>query len=232
MGFIGPAQGFDKPPCDRTMFIPIQPNMPLQIVLELGQLPLGLSIQLFDDALKHRRQQIFSPKRKGGGNRADIATFNDGKRMLHKFTGSLRDPRRCDRGADWNPPAKFAQEIVDDRRARPALLHRTMVDVEMTCEPAMAIDIGLLGQNDLVDQAAGSGVHRGDPRHFHAADSLLKRLEQGHEVPNGKDVMLHESQQSLRPIHLPIDSVMDQFVSQGSEFLFEFLDGLQNAQFR
>jgi hypothetical protein len=31
---------------------------------------------------------------------------------------------------------------------------------------------------------------------------------------------------------LPIDSVMDQFVSQGSEFLFEFLDGLQNAQFR
>jgi hypothetical protein len=31
----------------------------------------------------------------------------------------------------------------------------------MTCEPAMAIDIGLLGQNDLVDQAAGSGVHRG-----------------------------------------------------------------------
>ena len=107
-----------------------------------------------------------------------------------------------------------------------------MVDVEMTCEPAMAIDIGLLGQNDLVDQAAGSGVHRGEPRHFHAADSLLKRLEQGHEVPNGKDVMLHESQQSLRPIHLPIDSVMDQFVSQGSEFLFEFLDGLQNAQFR
>ena len=55
MGFIGPAQGFDKPPCDRTMFIPIQPDVPLQIVLELGQLPLGLSIQLFDDALKHRR---------------------------------------------------------------------------------------------------------------------------------------------------------------------------------
>ena len=52
--------------------------------------------------------------------------------------------------------------------------------------------VALLDQDDLVDEPGDLRVARRDPRGIHASQLALKDLQEGHEVPNRENVMLHE----------------------------------------
>ena len=92
-------------------------------------------------------------------------------------------------------------------RVGPEASHGPHVQVEVAGEPALAVLVALLGQDDLVDEAGGWRGPRRQPGDVVAAEALLQRLEQGHEVPDGEDVMLHEQPEGRRAVELPVDRV-------------------------
>ena len=118
---------------------------------------------------------------------------------------------------------------------RPAAGHGPVVQLEMAGKSAAPVLVALLGQHDLVDEPAAEGIGGGQPRHFDAAEPLLQRLEQGHEVPHGEDMVFHEQAQRLQPVDFPVNGMVQQCGPQRREpflndvqaihrgFLFPFL---------
>ncbi len=68
------------------MFIAIQPDVPLQIILEVLQSPTSLRIQFVHDSLKNIGQQIFPPKRKSRSHCTEVAGLDDFECLLNKTT--------------------------------------------------------------------------------------------------------------------------------------------------
>jgi hypothetical protein len=86
-------------------------------------------------------------------------------------------------------------EIVDGSSIGAHLSHRVEIKFEMADEPAEPVLVGFFRHNDFVDEPARVRMASRDPRNVNARKRLLKRLEQGHEIPNGKRMVLHEDTQ-------------------------------------
>jgi hypothetical protein len=85
-----------------------------------------------------------------------------------------------------------------------------MVKLEMAGEATMPVFVALLGQHDFVDEPATQRLPRRNPRHHCAAQSPLQLLEEGHEVPDGEDVVLHEQPQGRLTVDVPVDRMFQQ----------------------
>ena len=70
------------------------------------------------------------------------------------------------------------------------------------------IDIRFLADDDVVDQARSPGVVGWEPRHSCARQILLQPLQERHEIPDGEDMIFHESPQILDRIDLRVDGVL------------------------
>jgi hypothetical protein len=70
--------------------------------------------------------------------------------------------------------------------------HGGEIEFEMAGVAAAGGDVALLGEDQLVDEAAVCGVAARGPGHRDAGHLALQRLEQRHEVPDGDDVVFHE----------------------------------------
>jgi len=67
-------------------------------------------------------------------------------------------------------------------------------------------------------------INWGQPRYFNTADSSLQHLEQRHEIPNSKDVLLHKQLQCFEAINFAVDAMVDQLVSEWGQTLFHLFD--------
>ena len=85
----------------------------------------------------------------------------------------------------------------------------------MADEPSLAVLVALLGQYNLVDEPGAAGVGNGQPRHFDAAELPLERFEQGHEVPDGEDMVFHEQVQRLQAVDFPVNGMVQQSDLEG-----------------
>ena len=82
---------------------------------------------------------------------------------------------------------------------------------------AIRIDIRLLADHDVVDQAGGPRVFRREPRHFCARQVLLQPLQERHEIPDGEDMIFHESSQILDGSDLCVNGVVQQLRAKSVE---------------
>lgn len=57
----------------------------------------------------------------------------------------------------------------------------------------------------------------------------LQHLEQRHEIPNSKDVLLHKLLQRFKAIDFAVNAMVDQFVSNRCQPFFELLNPIQNS---
>jgi len=80
-------------------------------------------LQRFCDAAT----QIVLPIGKSRRNGAQVATFNDGKCMLHEKLSSMGKDWQFEPGAQWDTLANLADQGVDRRGFGATLLHRTVV---------------------------------------------------------------------------------------------------------
>ena len=101
------------------------------------------------------------------------------------------DPRQgyFDRYADQHKRT----ELLELARAGADVLHGAEVESEVADIRAVGIDIGLLADHDVIDQARGLCIVRREPRHPDARHILLKSLQQRHEIPDGKNVIFHKA---------------------------------------
>jgi hypothetical protein len=72
-------------------------------------------------------------------------------------------------------------------------MHGTEVEIEMADITTVETDIGLPADYDVIDQACGPCIIGREPPHSDACNVLLKALEQGHEIPDSKNVIFHEA---------------------------------------
>ena len=79
------------------------------------------------------------------------------------------------------------------QRAGADVAHGAEVEIEVADIGAIGIDIRLLADHDVIDEAGGPCIVRREPRHSGARHVLLEPLQQRHEIPDGKDVIFHES---------------------------------------
>jgi hypothetical protein len=95
--------------------------------------------------------------------------------------------------------------------------HGAEVEIEVADIGAVRIDIRLLADHDVVDQARSPCVVRREPRHFCARQVLLQPLQERHEIPNGEDMIFHESPQILDGSDLRVNGVVQQLRAKGGE---------------
>jgi hypothetical protein len=74
------------------------------------------------------------------------------------------------------------------------VLHGAEVESEVADIRAVGADIGLFADRDII-QARGLCIVRRKPRHTDAPHVLLKPFQEGHKIPNGKNVIFHEAPQ-------------------------------------
>src|SRR5690606_29091470 len=97
----------------------------------------------------------------------------------------------------------------------------------MTSEPTTAIVVRFLRKHDLINEAARQRISGGQPRNLHTAQSLLQRLEERHEVPHGKDVVLHECPYGVETINLTVNTMYQQGFPAGVQPLVDSGDEVQ-----
>ena len=83
-------------------------------------------------------------------------------------------------------------ESVNPRGIRPALAHGAQVELEVANGLAPIREVALLAQHDLVNEAAQAGFPHWQPRGIETRQPALQRFQQGHEIPDRKDMVLHE----------------------------------------
>jgi len=96
-------------------------------------------------------------------------------------------------------PQGYIDRSADQyQRAKLLKLARVGADIAQGAEAevadigAVGTDIGLLADDDIVDQARAPCIVCAEPLDFDACHVLLKRLQEGHEIPDSKNVIFHE----------------------------------------
>jgi len=94
-----------------------------------------------------------------------------------------------DRHADQHQRA----ELLELAGAGADVAHGAEVESEVADIGAVGTDIGLLADHDVIDKARGLCIVHREPRHCYARHVLLQPLQKRHEIPDGKDMILHEA---------------------------------------
>src|SRR4029077_9233757 len=121
----------------------------------------------------------------------------------------------CDRYADPHQRT----ELLELARAGADVLHGAEVKSEVADIRAVRADIGLFADHDIVDQARGLCIVRRKPRHADARHVLLKPFQEGHKIPNGKNVIFHEAPQIGDGNDLRIKGMIQQRRAQAAKMV-------------
>lgn len=211
------------------MLITIQTDVPTKVILELLQLATFSLVELIDDTLKDIGQQVFASIGECRSDRAQVASLDDSEGLLHK-TSSRCGNRWCTEcRLKIHSPAQITQKPINAGSVRSALLHGPVIKFEVAREAAVTIFVRFLSHHDLVDESARQRISRDQPWHINAAESPLKHLEQRHEIPYGKHVVFHEMPQDFDAIHLAVNTMTEQSLSQRIESFFNFGSVVQVA---
>jgi hypothetical protein len=123
---------------------------------------------------------------------------------MRRHTGPYHG--RFDRSAD---PRQRA-ELVELAGTGADVRHGAKVEIEVADIGAVWIDIRLLADHDVVDLARSPGVVRREPWHICARQVSLQPLQERHEIPDGEDMIFHESPQILDGGDLRVNGVVEQ----------------------
>ena len=109
---------------------------------------------------------------------------------------------------DRSTGSRQRAERVELAGAGADVRHGPEVELEVADIGAIRIDIRFLADDDVVDQARSPGVVSREPRHSCARQILLQPLQERHEIPDGEDMIFHESPQILDRSDLRVHGVL------------------------
>jgi hypothetical protein len=101
-------------------------------------------------------------------------------------------------------------ELLELARAGADVPHGAEVRSKVADIRAVGIDISLLTDHDVIDQAGSPGIFRREPWDLDTGHVLLKALPQRHEIPDRKNVIFHKAAEIGDGSNLRVNRTVEQ----------------------
>ena len=193
---VGAAEVFDHAERERAVVFAVDLDVALEIPDELGEVVFAL-IEFPHQGAEDGGYGVLAAEGEGGGEGGERGGADEGEGGFDeaaRLIGGAGGGAEGVHGGGWH---YGGEQRGDGCRVGAELLHGLEIELEMG-DGAAGVEVGLLAEDDLIDEATGFREGGGDPGDGGAGEPRLQGLEQGHEVPDGEDVRLHEETEMLR----------------------------------
>ena len=202
-------------------------DVTFEIPDELAELSGALGVEVVDEVAEDIGDDVFAAEGKGGGGGGQVAGVDDAEGGFDEGAGGVGgiDCRGGEAGVTDGD-----DEGVDGRGVGSGLLHGFEIELEVAEGAAFKL-VRLFAEDDLVDEAAAGGEARGDPGDGGAGELGLQGFEEGHEIPYGEDVRLHEETQMLRGADAGVERVRGEAGAEWGDTGFDVCDRVDAGGF-
>lgn len=113
-------------------------------------------------------------------------------------------------GSEGLAASERCDEAIDRARVGVEAAHGLAVEVEVAGDIALRVGVGFFAEHNFVDEAGGARVFERQPGDDGWAKLPLQALEQRHEIPDGKYMVLHEDAQGLGAAQVAVERMFEQ----------------------
>ena len=124
---------------------------------------------------------------------------------IDKLTGAIGNTSVFQSDQGTGTSFQCRNELLDLHCVGFASLHRSQIQFEVRSVATFTIVVALLTEHDLIDQSPGLCARSRNPNGVHASQRPLQGLQNGHEIPDSEDVILHEYLNVLNRSHRVIE---------------------------
>ncbi len=129
--------------------------------------------QSIDDPAKDIGQEVLTPESEGRGDGVKVALFYCPECLGKELSRGLRNVGDLDRPDHVAAPADLPNKAVDAIGPSTDGPHGFEIEFKMARVSASTVGVGLLGEDDLIDQPARPRVGRRGPGDVHATKPTL-----------------------------------------------------------
>ena len=145
------------------------------------------------------------------------ARGDDRKRRPDKRRGGRGHAGLVEGAIERDAGGEEREERFDRAGVGAGLAHALEIELEVGGVGAVGKLVGLLVENDLIDEPAGLAIGGGDPGEARAGELLLQGDKQALEIPDREDMVLHEAPEALRAIDHGVDRMGEEPLPQVAE---------------
>lgn len=182
-------------PTQFPVLVAIQLDVTVQVVPEGRQGTRESGIQAGDELPEQVGNEILASVGEGGGDLMDASGGDHRNGVPDKFLGTGGATGAVHRLVDPEPLAQVFEQPVHGLGVRSGLTHGAPVQLEVAGRVSRRVEVALLPEHHLIDHPSEPRIPHRTPRKVDAGQPALQGLEQGHEVPDGIDVVFHENTQ-------------------------------------
>ena len=187
---VSAAEVLDHAERERAVILAVDFDVALEIPDEFGEIVFAL-VELADQGAEDGGDGVLAAEGEGGGESGQGGGADEGEGGFDEAAGLVGSAGRGAEGVHGGGWGDGGEERGDGGDVGAELLHGLDVELEVG-DGAAGVEVGLFAEDDLVDEAAGLGEDGGRPGNGGTGEPRLQGLEEGHEVPDGEDVRLHE----------------------------------------
>lgn len=187
------------------VLIAVEFDMALQVEAEGRDAAGELGVEVADEPGEHLGDEVFAAEGEGGCDAVWLIGGDDREGGADEGGGLVGDGSEC--LLERHCGGEGGEEGVDWLCVCSAALHGMEVELEVG-ERLAVVRVGLLAEDDLVDEAAGGWVGGREPRDVDAGEGALEALEERHEVPDCVDVRLHEEVKGFKGVDGAVERVV------------------------
>src|SRR4051812_15983559 len=197
-------------------------DVPFEVVDEDAEAVAGVLVDRHH-LVEHVRDEVLPAERERRGLAVHGSVLDEAPGGLDELDRRLGGAHLLERGQHRFAVAQELHHGLDRPGVGAGLLHRPQVQLEVADEPG-AVLVALLDQDDVVDQPAAGGRPGRHPRDVDAGQLALQGLQEGHEVPDGEDVVLHERDDRAEVAEARVHRMSDHPAPRLLHRLFQPLD--------
>jgi hypothetical protein len=226
-GFVVGAEVGDHAEGERAVVLAVYFDVAFEVPDKFVELAVVLCVQVADEVAEDVGDDVFAAEGEGRGHGGEVAGVDGAEGGGDE---GARGGGGVDGGGVEGVVGDGGEERADGRGVGAGLLHGFEVELEVA-DGAAFVEVGLFAEDDLVDEAAAFGEGRWEPGRGGAGELRLQGFEQGHEIPDGEDVRLHEEAQVIGGADAGVERVVGEALAERSDVGFDVLDGGDGGEF-
>jgi hypothetical protein len=207
----------------RGVLVGIYLDVSLEVGAEGGGAGQNVWVAL-DHPLEHARDEVFAAEGERRRPFVRAALGDEVEGVSRERPGLGRHAGVGQRGPGIRAVLDRSDDREHGRGVGPDLPHALQVELEVA-EEAVLDQIAFFDQDNLVDEPARHAVLSRNPRRLHTGEITLQGLQQGHEIPDGERVALHEDTQLGQRLDLAVDRMGQHPHPRGLDRDAESVDG-------
>ena len=166
---------------------------------------------------EHVGDHILTAIGEGGHDPAGRSRLDHLERPPYEIAGGGGAAAACEGLGDRFAPSNQVQQSLDRPRVGGRMPHALEIKFEVGGVSAIWEFVRLLVEHDFVDEPSRLGIWRGQPGDAGAGEFLLHRLQETLKIPDRKDMVLHESPETVGAVDEGVERMVDQTLAGISE---------------